>query len=188
MSAQVLRRGDAVGAVSALLRAAELSPARPDRSRRLAYAALVGASITMEVGTVSPLLGDADQAGPDAGTSLTAAAAAFMLLNGEGDVITGHRLLAQAIEDQAGPDAGRRTALGLFEAISTLFILSVFAGRADLWDTFHAAVSRFAEASPRSSACSTRPIPTRPIPHWRCCPRSTRPSPACAARPITCAS
>ena len=144
VAAQVLRRGDAVGAVSALLRAAELSPARPDRSRRLAHAALVGASVTMEVNTVSPLLGDAGQAGPGAGTSLLAAAtAAFMLLNGDGDVITAHRLLTQAIEDQPEPGGG-----GLFEAISTLFIVSVFAGRADLWRPFHAAVSRFAAELP----------------------------------------
>jgi len=147
VAAQVLRRGDAVGAVSALLRAAELSPARPDRSRRLAYAALVGASVTMEVDTVPPLLGDAGQVEPAAGTSLlVAATAAFMLLNGDGDVITAHRLLTQAIEDQPGP--GGPGGAGLFEAISTLFILCVFAGRADVWDPFHAAISRFAAELP----------------------------------------
>ena len=147
VAAQVLRRGDAVGAVSALLRAAELSPARPDRSRRLAHAALVGASVTMEVDTASSLLGDAGQAGPEAGTSLLAAAtAAFMLLNGDGDVITAHRLLTQAIEDQ--PEQGGPGGAGLFQAISTLFILSVFAGRAELWAPFHAAVSRFAAELP----------------------------------------
>jgi DNA-binding CsgD family transcriptional regulator len=147
VAAQVLRRGDAVGSVSALLRAAELSPARPDRSRRLAHAALVGASVTMEVDTVSPLLGDAGQAGPEAGALLLAAAtAAFMLLNGDGDVITAHRLLTQALDDQ--PEPGGPGGAGLFEAISTLFILSVFAGRADLWKPFHAAVSRFAAQLP----------------------------------------
>jgi len=147
VAAQVLRRGDALGAVSALLRAAELSPARPDRSRRLAHAALVGASVTMEVDTVSPLLGDAGQGEPEAGTSLlVAATAAFMLLNGDGDVLTAHRLLTQAIEDQ--PEPGGPGGAGLFEAISTLFILCVFAGRASLWDSFHAAVSRFAAELP----------------------------------------
>ena len=150
VATQILRRGDAAGAVSALLRAAELSPARPDRSRRLAYAALVGASFTMETGTVSPLLGDARQAGPEPGTSLlTAAAAAFMLLNGDGDVITAHRLLAQAVEDQSGPDPkSPNSPTGLFEAISTLFILSVFAGRAESWIPFHAAVRRFSADLP----------------------------------------
>ena len=133
--------------MSALLRAAELSPARADRSRRLAQAALVGASVTMEVATVSGLLSDARQAGPEPGMSLlTAATAAFMLLNGDGDVITAHRLLTQAIEDQAEPD--RSSGAGLFEAISTLFIVCVFGGQADLWAPFHAAISRFAQDLP----------------------------------------
>ena len=133
--------------MSALLRAAELSPVRADRSRRLAQAAFVGASITMEVGTVSPLLSDARQDGPQPGISLlTAATAAFMLMNGDGDVITAHRLLTQAIEDQTGPD--RTGGAGLFEAISTLFIVCVFGGRAELWAPFHAAISRFAPELP----------------------------------------
>jgi DNA-binding CsgD family transcriptional regulator len=147
VAAQVLRRGDAAGAVSALLRAAELSPARADRSRRLAYAALVSASMTMAVSTVAPLLGDARQAEPEPGTSLLAAAAtAFMLLNGDGDVVTAHRLMTQAIEDQSGP--GPKSPTGIFEAVSTLFILSVFAARAELWASFHAAVRRFAADLP----------------------------------------
>ena len=147
---RILRRGDAVGAVSALLRAAELSPARADHSRRLAQAAFVGASVTMEVDTVSPLLGDARQAGQEPGISLlTAATAAFMLLNGDGDVITAHRLLTQAIEDQAGSkDPDRTSDAGLFEAISTLFIVCVFGGQAGLWAPFHAAISRFAADLP----------------------------------------
>ena len=144
---RILRRGDAVRAVSALLRAAELSPARADHSRRLAQAALVGASVTMEVAAVSGLLSDARQAGPESGISLlSAATGAFMLLNGDGDVITAHRLLTQAIEDRTGPD--RTSDAGLFEAISTLFIVCVFGGRADLWIPFHAAVSRFAADLP----------------------------------------
>jgi DNA-binding CsgD family transcriptional regulator len=149
-ASQVLRRGDATGAVAAWLRAAELSPARPDRSRRLARAAMAAASITMEVGTVSPLLADARQTGPDSGISLLAAVtAAFMLLNGDGDVITAHRLLTQAVEDQNEPDPGDQVSpAGLFEAISALFMLSALAGRAGLWAPFHAAVSRFARNLP----------------------------------------
>ncbi len=147
---RILRRGDAVGAVSALLRAAELSPARAGRSRRLAQAAFVGASVTMEVDTVSGLLSDARQAGQEPGISLlTAATAAFMLLNGDGDVITAHRLLTQAIEDQTGSkDPDRTSDAGLFETISTLFIVCVFGGQAGLWAPFHAAVSRFASDLP----------------------------------------
>ena len=147
VAAQVLRRGDATGAVSALLRAAELSPARPDRSRRLAYAALVSASITMEISTVASLLGDATQAETEPVVSLLAATTtAFMLLNGDGDVVTAHRLMTQAIEDHS--ESGPKGPAGIFEAITTLFILSVFAARAELWASFHAAVRRFAADLP----------------------------------------
>jgi DNA-binding CsgD family transcriptional regulator len=144
---RVMRRGDAVGAVSALLRAAELSPERSDRSRRLAHAAWMGASITMETGTVSPLLGDAGQAGPAAGiTLLAAAAAAFMLLNGDGDVITAHRLLTQAIGDHTGTE--QTSGAGLLEAISALFIVSALGGRPEFWPPFQASMSRFAPDLP----------------------------------------
>ena len=51
-----MRRGDATGAVTALLRAADLSSAGPGRSRRLAEAAHVGATMTGEAGSVSQLL------------------------------------------------------------------------------------------------------------------------------------
>jgi hypothetical protein len=56
---QVLRRGDGVAAISALTRAAELSPRGADRSRRLAEAAYVGADVTGELRNASQLLADA---------------------------------------------------------------------------------------------------------------------------------
>jgi DNA-binding CsgD family transcriptional regulator len=144
---RVLRRGDAAGAVSSLLRAAELSPARSDRTRRLAGAAWMGASITMETGTVSPLLSDAGHPGPQAGVSLlAAAAAAVMLLNGDGDVVTAHRLLTQAIEDHTGPE--RTSGAGLLEAISALFIVTALGGRPEFWPSFQAAMSKFAPDLP----------------------------------------
>ena len=149
VATQILRRGDAVGAVSALLRAAELSPARSDRSRRLAHAAMVGAAFTIEVGTITPLLAEAGQSGPGSGISLmSAVAAAFMLLNGDGDVLTAHRLLTRTIEEQAAPDPERIGDVGLFGAVSALFILCELGGRAELWAPFHAAVSRFAAGLP----------------------------------------
>jgi DNA-binding CsgD family transcriptional regulator len=145
---RILRRADAVGAVSALLRAAELSPARCDRSRRLAKAAFVGASVTLAADTVSPLLSDARQAGPESGTSLlTAATAAFVILNGDGDVITAHRLLTQALEDQARPY--RISDTGVFEAVSTLFMMCWLGGRPELWASFHAAIGGFTPDVPR---------------------------------------
>jgi hypothetical protein len=72
-----------------------------------------------------------------------------MLLNGDGDVITAHRLLTQAIEDQTGSKGPDWISdAGLFEAISTLFIVCVFGGRAELWAPFHAALDRFASKLP----------------------------------------
>ncbi|MFY9668518.1 MAG: AAA family ATPase [Trebonia sp.] len=143
-----LRRADAVGAVSALLRAAELSPAAADRSRRLAQAAAVGAAFSLETDTVSKLLSNAGEASPESATYLlTAVAAAFVLLNGDGDVITAHRLLTQAIEDQARPD--RISDTGVFEAVSGLFLMCRLSGRPELWTSFHAAISGFAPDVPK---------------------------------------
>ena len=145
---RTLRRADAVGAVSALLRAAELSPARADRSRRLAQAAAVGAAFSLETDTVSQLLSNAGEASPESATYLlTAVAAAFVLLNGDGDVITAHRLLTQAIEDQARPD--RISDTGVFEAVSGLFLMCRLGGRPELWMSFHAAISGFAPDVPK---------------------------------------
>ena len=142
-----LRRADAVGAVSALLRAAELSPAAADRSRRLAQAAAVGAAFSLETDTVSKLRSNAGEASPESATYLlTAVAAAFVLLNGDGDVITAHRLLTQAIEDQARPD--RISDTGVFEAVSGLFLMCRLGGRPELWTSFHAAISEFAPDVP----------------------------------------
>ena len=134
--------------MSALLRAAELSPAGADRSRRLAQAAAVGAAFSLDTDTVSKLLSHAGEASPESATYLlTAVAAAFVLLNGDGDVITAHRLLSQAIEDQARAD--RISDTGVFEAVSGLFLMCSLGGRPELWTSFHAAISGFAPDVPK---------------------------------------
>ena len=62
-AAQGIRhRGDAVGAVTALLRAADLTPPGADRSRRLAEAADLGAVVTGGLRDVPRLLADARKA------------------------------------------------------------------------------------------------------------------------------
>ncbi|MGC1567107.1 MAG: LuxR C-terminal-related transcriptional regulator, partial [Trebonia sp.] len=97
--------------------------------------------------TVSKLLSNAGEASPESATYLlTAVAAAFLLLNGDGDVITAHRLLTQAIEDQARPD--RISDTGVFEAVSGLFLMCRLGGRPELWTSFHAAISEFAPDVP----------------------------------------
>src|SRR5262249_8697846 len=96
---RMLRRGDAVGTVAALTRAAELSPDRGDRGRRLAEAAYVGADLTGALKSVSQVLQEIRNLDPNLTSSLQAAvASAFMLLNGDGDVPTAHRLLVGAVE------------------------------------------------------------------------------------------
>jgi DNA-binding CsgD family transcriptional regulator len=145
---RVLRRGDAVGAVAALLRAADLSPQGANRAQRLAEAAHVGADVTGDLRNVSRWLVDARRADPERGGSLqAAAAAAYVLLNGEGDVDTAHRLLVGAIETQAaGYDADDHP---LTEALHALLMVCYFGGsRPDLWAPFHEAVGRLRPRPP----------------------------------------
>jgi hypothetical protein len=100
---RILRKGDAVGAVAGLLRAADLSPLRSDQNRRLADAAYVGADVTGDLRSVSRLLAAASRAAPEPSESLPAAvAASYFLLNGDGDVDAAHHLLAGAIENYPG--------------------------------------------------------------------------------------
>lgn len=152
---QILRRGDAVGSVTALIRAADLSPRGPDRSRRLAEAAYIGADVTGELRNVSQLLADARSADPEYRGSMSAAvAASYLLLNGEGDVDTAHRLLAGALEGRAvSYDATNST---LIEALHTLLLVCFFGGRAELWDPFHAAIARLAPHVPTVLAVQAR--------------------------------
>ena len=138
---RILRRGDAVGAVAALTRAAELSPPGADRSRRLAEAAFMGADVTGELRTASQLVTDARLADPDLSGSLEAAmTAAYVLINGEGDFDTAHRLLAGAIGNAVGRAEVSDDVLG--EALYTLMTLCVFGGRAELWAPFSGALAR----------------------------------------------
>jgi hypothetical protein len=138
-----LRRGDAVGAVSALTRAAGLSPAPADRGRRLAEAAYIGADVAGELRNVTALLADAGKA--DASLE-TAAAAAFLLLMGDGDIDTAHGLLVGAIEHRA--EAQDTTAAGLEEALHTLLRVCYFGGRAELWEPLDRALARLGRDAP----------------------------------------
>ena len=130
-----LRRGDATGAIGALIRAADLSPRGPDASRRLADAAYVGADVTGELGTASRLLADVRRADAEMGEgqSLHAAiASAFLLLSSDGEVDTAHQLLVAAIEGAASRP--ERDDEGLIEALYTLSLVCHFGGRAELWN------------------------------------------------------
>jgi DNA-binding CsgD family transcriptional regulator len=149
-----LHKGDAVRAVRALLRAADLSPRGADRARRLAEAAYVGADAAGRLSSVPDLLGEARRADPDTGGSLaTAVAAAHHLLNGEGDVETAHLVLVRGIEDalRRGPAGG-----AVEEALHTLMLVCHFSGREEPWRAFEAALARLGPGVPPLLAVSAR--------------------------------
>jgi ATP/maltotriose-dependent transcriptional regulator MalT len=140
-----------VGAVGALTRAARLSPAPTDRGRRLAEAAYLGADVTGELGNASALLADAGGTGAEHGSSLeTVAAAAFLLLMGDGDVDTAHDLLVGAIEHRADTDGPLDA--GLEEALHTLLRVCYFGGRADLWKPLEHVLERLGPRAPEGVA------------------------------------
>ena len=156
----ILRRGDGVGAVSALTRAADLSPHGADRGRRLAEAAYIGADVTGQLRRASQLLADAHRADPEFMASLQAAAtAAFVLINGDGDVETAHRLLVGAIDS-----AERVSATALEEALNTLSLVCFFSGSADPWAAFYDGLARLEPNVPRTlhliSTCFADPVRT----------------------------
>ncbi|MFI5614900.1 AAA family ATPase [Amycolatopsis sp. NPDC051903] len=142
----ILERGSAAAAVAALTRAAELSPEPAARARRLAEAAYLGTESAGRMHDVRELLEDARRAAPGVRTLHSAAAAAFLLLSGDGTVETAHRLLLSAIE--AGDhkyDGGDPT---LAAALDTLLLLSYYAGRSELWDLFNRVLGRVRPAPP----------------------------------------
>ncbi|MFJ6892519.1 ATP-binding protein [Streptomyces hokutonensis] len=135
-----VRRGDAGGGIAALLRAAELSPRGYERSRRIAEAAYLGADLTGDLRDVPRLLEEARLAdGGRAGPLVAAVAAAHhILLSGEGDLDTAHRLLVGAIDMQHQPyDATDPT---MVDALYTLAWLCQSSQRAELWKPLHRAL------------------------------------------------
>ena len=143
-----LRRGDPVGAVTALTRAAELSPTDADRARRLAYAAYAGAGTAGGLDAAPGILREAHRADPDSSRSLQAAiATANVLLNTDGDIDTSHRILVAAVEAaryEAPP------APALIEALNMLCRVCFFGGRQELWKPLDAAINRLGSQTPRS--------------------------------------
>ena len=142
-----LRRGDSVGAVTELLRAAELSPSGKGRSGRLAEAAYLGSIVTGDLRDAPRLLEQARRAHPGPGGPLQAAVAgAYHLLHGDGDVDTAYRLLFTAVGSQDDPrDAHDKV---LIEALYTLIMICFFGGRADRWPPLQDAIDRLVPRPP----------------------------------------
>jgi DNA-binding CsgD family transcriptional regulator len=144
---RLLRQGHSTGAVSTLVRAADLSPNGRDRRRRLAVAACITAIGVGDGRDVSQLLDEAQRSYPhDGGRLFIAAAATYLVMNGDGDVDTAHRLLASAIEVRQARAGGPYDSQ--VAALHVLADACVLGARADLWIPFHRAVRRLGRAAP----------------------------------------
>ncbi len=138
-----LRKGEAVRAVHALLRAADLSHHGPSRARRLAAAAYVGADAGGQLRSVPDLVGEARRADPATAEPLeVTVAAAYHLLKGEGDVDTAHLMLVRAIEQAL---EGAHDARAVEEAFHSLLQVCHFSGRAAPWRAYEQASSCLAD-------------------------------------------
>ncbi|MEW2491271.1 ATP-binding protein, partial [Streptomyces sp. NPDC048411] len=153
-----LRRGDAVRAVAALTRAADLSPTAGDRGRRLAEAAYIGAESTGDVANASDLLRRVQSDDPlGSGALYAAAAAVYVLTNTGADLDVAYRLLTAAIEE-AGP-AYDADDPALIDALHTLQLVCWWSGREELWPPFIDAVDRLKPAPPPVLALAARTFP-----------------------------
>lgn len=128
-------RGDAVGAIGLLLRAAELSPEPDDHHRRAMFATYLGADITGDLTDPRALL--AEHGGQ--GHTVAAAAASYMLNSG-GDIDTIHRLLLGALRNTSEPIAAWDEPLS--EIVYVLQANCSFGSRAELADDYWAALDR----------------------------------------------
>jgi hypothetical protein len=155
---QMVSRGDPVGAVSALTRAAELSPTDVDRDRRVTNAAFLGVNMAGRLGDSEDIVANALEAKPDPRVSRQAdVTAAFVLLNGDGDLDTVHRLLVRSIE--ALGEELDATDEDLAAAIYLLLLVCGFAGRADLWDPYFAILDRLRPQVPEDLLLASRTLP-----------------------------
>lgn len=138
---RTLERGDVVGAIPRLLRAADLSPQGADRSRRLAATAYAGARLAGDLDHASKLLRDAHRGDPRVSETLQAAVAtAYLLLNSDGNADTAAHLLLAAIDAALGdPDEDRE---GLSDGLYMLALVCHYAKRPDYWESFHDAMRR----------------------------------------------
>ena len=149
---QLQDRGDANRAVTTLIRAAQLSPQVRDRSRMLAEAACLSATVTGELPLARRLLTEARRAALEPGgspapdVSLHAAVAdAHLLLNGAEHIDTVHRQLAHAIDAiKARAVVPQNCDTALTATLHALLTACAAGGRRDLWESFDTALAGLA--------------------------------------------
>jgi DNA-binding CsgD family transcriptional regulator len=140
-ASRILARGDSVGSVQALTRAAELSPGTAERRRRLAAAAYIGADVTGNLSNAAQVLADLRRGHTEVEGSLPAAvAAALFLLQGDGDVPTAHRVLVGALDGREGRLDAHDPVVA--EALHALLLVCSYGGTESLWHAFEAALDR----------------------------------------------
>ncbi|MEY9965706.1 DNA-binding CsgD family transcriptional regulator [Streptacidiphilus sp. MAP12-16] len=130
-------RGDPVGAIGLLLRAAELSPGPDDHHRRAMFATYLGADVTGDLTDPRALV--AERGGQGHTVAAAVAAAAYMVNSG-GDIDTIHRLLLGALRKADQPIAVWDAPLS--EIVYVLQANCSFGSRAELVDDYRAALDR----------------------------------------------
>jgi DNA-binding CsgD family transcriptional regulator len=147
-TSRALARGDAVGAVTALTRSADLTPDLRTRARRLAAAAYLACHVTGELDKAARRLADARRYDPQVlEESLHAVvAAALVLFYAGGDPDTPHRLLVTAMENH--PEPWSADDAELVEAMLGLFSTCIAGATAEMWAPYHALLARFGSAPP----------------------------------------
>ncbi|MFJ6150514.1 AAA family ATPase [Micromonospora profundi] len=142
----ILQRGDVLGAVAAMARAAEMSATRENRARRMVEAAYLGAEAGGAGNDLDMLLADARAVSPDSADSLRAAtAAALLMLDGDGDLHAAIRLLGGAVE--IGDHGWRGDDPAVEAAMQTLLQLCWYASDPESWTVYQRALSRLTDPS-----------------------------------------
>ncbi|MBY8878262.1 helix-turn-helix transcriptional regulator [Actinacidiphila acidipaludis] len=152
---RALERGDAVGGVRTLIRSAALTPRGADRYRRLTEAAYIGAESTGSLLSARSLLDDAHTIDADRRGSLrSAAAVAVLVLNGDGDLDTAHRLLVTALENTPYVPGAEDPAR--LDALHLLLLICFHGGRAELWRPFRTALGQLGPQVPPALSVAAR--------------------------------
>ncbi|HET6293008.1 MAG TPA: AAA family ATPase [Kribbella sp.] len=144
VAARVQQRGDPVGAMVLLLRAADLSPQVDDRKRRSVMAAYIGVDVTGDMRNILELLEPGVLREPP--SLVVALAGAAYLLNGHGAIDTAHRLLVGGLETAADPTDAKDEVIG--EALWVLQALVSFGSRAELVESLRAVMARLRPEPP----------------------------------------